>query len=337
MISLMRLFERKQGIRLFGIWVIAISVIFLVGSLASEVGAQTYPTKSITLISSWPAGASQDNFTRAIAPKLTEKLSVPMDIICKPGGGGTIGTLEVMRARPDGYTLLIDNPGASTIQKAWSTELPYKVEDRVFIVLAAALPTVISVPSTRPWKTLKDVEEAIRKDPEDFKWTIIGNAHPDLTMRLFKGALIKKGVDLSKTKSVPFVGGTPAYTALAGGHTDIYSGSLGSTGALISAGKLRPIAVTTKQRTKFLPDVPTTVEQGFPTVIAYYWIGYSGPPGLPDPIVQKWINVVKEIMNDPAMIPAFDKLGVEPSFLGGADFRKFVMDEAQAAKEVAGK
>jgi tripartite-type tricarboxylate transporter receptor subunit TctC len=336
MITMMGVFTSRRWIGLLGIVAAMLLAVVFTGSLNSWGESPPYPVRSVTFISPWSPGASPDRFTRTISPELSKRLGVPINIVCKPGGSGTVGTLAAMQARPDGSTILIDCPGSCSLQEAWRSELPYKVFERIWIARAAAFPTFIVVPSDRPWKTMKDIEDAIRRDPASFRWTMIGTAHPDLTMRLFKGALASRGVDLSKTKNVPFIGGAKAYTGLAGGHTDIYSGSLASTGPLMDAGKLRPIAVTSKERSKFRPDVPTTAEQGFPTVLAAFWLGYTGPPGLPKNVVKMWISAIKATMNDPAMTPKFDKLGVDHAFLAGEDFEKFVREETEAARSVAG-
>jgi len=334
MMSLMRLFERVQGIKILKIGLTIFFFLALSDMWTSEVKAQTYPTRPITLIYPWPAGAVADIFSRGIAPQLKEKLGAPVETVTKPGGSATIGTLEVMRARPDGYTLLLDVPGSSSIQKAWMTELPYRVEERTFIAYVGFLPTAIVVRSDYPWKNLMDVEQAIRRDPASIRWPMCGTSHPEVAMGLFRAALTARGINLSQTKKVPFQGASQAYIALAGGHVDIYSGSIGGTGALIEAGKLRAIAVASNQRVKFFPGVPTTGEQGFPNVVANMWIGITGPPRLPEIVVRKWIDAMSAIVKDPAMVPTFDKLGIVPDFLGGDDFRKFVMNEAEIIKGI---
>ena len=121
---------------------------------------------------------------------------------------------------------------------------------------------------------------------------------------------------------------------MASGDVHIYSCSLPMAASLVSAGKLRVIAVNSPKRCKFYPEVPTTVEQGFPNMISEYWIGYTGPPRLPKNVVQKWIDVVKALVDDPENAKVFDKVTVEPAFLAGEDFRKFVMDEAKEIKSV---
>ncbi len=328
MIGRFQSFMDSRGVRLLTFGLLIHLTVFCAG-FPDWVQAQDYPNRGITLIYPFVAGVTADIFTRSIAPQLSKKLGVPIDVVCKPGGAGTIGTLEVMKARKDGYTLLIDCPGSASLQKALGSELPYKIEERTFIVRAMACPHAIFVPAQRPWKTLKDVEEAIRKDPANFRWVSAGGTNfSEFTIHLFKTALIARGVDLSQTKSVPFVSSTPANAALAGGHVDIWEGGASVVAPLVDAGKIRLIAVASKERTRAFPGLPTCVEQGY-NVVTSFWVGYTGPMGLPKNVAERWVNVVKEIVNDPANLPAFEKVGGEPAFLAMDDFRKFVFDEAK--------
>ena len=295
-----------------------------------------YPVKSITLLNPWVAGGAHELYARALAPHLSKKFGVPVEVVCKPGGAGTVATLEVMRSRPDGYTLLVDCPGSSSLQKALGSELPYKIEERTYMARGIVLPSVIFVPASRPWKTLKDLEDAIRKDPADFKWASCGGTgHSDLIMHLLKEGMISHGVDLSQTKMVPYVSAVPAYTAIAGGHVDIYAGTRTGLKAFADAGKIRFLAATSKERTQVFPGLPTAVEQGFPKLVTYFWVGFSGPPGLPKAVAEKWIETLKVMVNDPANAPIYDRLGGEAAFLAGDDFKKYVFEEADAVSKMA--
>lgn len=216
-------------------------------------------------------------------------------------------------------------------------DLPYKVEERTFLARAVVFPTVIVVRANSPWKTLQDLEQEIRKNPANFKWGGVGTTQSDFGMYLLKSALVSKGVDLSKTKTVSFQSGAPAMVALAGGNIDIYCGTFSLVQSYVSAGKARIIAVASTERTKIFPGVPTAAEQGFPSVNTDFWVGYSGPKGLPKNIAQTWMDHVKEIVNDPNILPELEKLGGMPGFLGIDEFRKFVMDEAREIKAVSEK
>jgi tripartite-type tricarboxylate transporter receptor subunit TctC len=258
-----------------------------------------------------------------------------VNIVNKPGGSGVPATLDAVTAAADGYTVLSDCPGTSSIHLAWMKDLPYKVEERTYMALGVAFPTTFIVRADAPWKTLQDIEQAIRKDPASFRWGSAGTTQSDFGIYLLKTALRKKGVDVSKTKTVSFTAGAPAMVALAGGHIDIYFGSRSLSQAYVDAGKVRRIAVARSERTNVFPGLPTAREQGFPSVITDFWVGFSGPAGLPLNIVQTWEKLVKEIVNDPAMLSEWEKLGGQPEFLASEQFKKFVLDEAKEIKTVS--
>ncbi len=334
MIKRLRLFMSARRVRLLEVGLLLTVAVFFAGSLNSGAQAPSYPTRGITLIYPFAAGATADIFTRSLAPQLARKFGAPVDVLCKPGGAAMIGTLEVMKARKDGYMLLVDCPGSSSLQKALGSELPYKIEERTYMVRAAVNPQAFIVPVDRPWKTLKDVEEAIRRDPANFRWGSAGKSNfSDFSLNLFKAALSARGVDLSQTKTVPFASGEPAKTAVAGGHVDIWVAGAGPIAPLLDAGKVRSIATTAKERSRFFPGVPTCVEQGY-AVTSLFWTGYSGPSGLPKNVVEKWIDAIREIVNNPANLPIFDKIGGDPAFLAGEEFRKYVLEEAKAVEKM---
>ena len=311
--------------------------IVLLGGTASEAKDPAYPSKPITIIVPWAPGSSVDQVPRVMTPYLTKKLGVAINIVDKPGGSGVPATLEAVKAAPDGLTILSDCPGTSSIQLAWMKDLPYKVEERMYIARAVVLPAAFVVRGDAPWKTLQDVEQAIRKDPASFRWGGVGTTQSDFGIYLLKAALRKKGVDLSKTKTVNFQAGTPALIALAGGHIDLYFASRPVIQSFVSAGKVRIVGVARAERTKVFPETLTTAEQGYPSVITDMWVGFAGPPGLPSGIVQTWETLVKEIVNDPAILPEWEKIGGMPGFLPKEEFRRFVMEEAKEIKAVSGQ
>jgi tripartite-type tricarboxylate transporter receptor subunit TctC len=331
---------RRQSMRILPPQVRMISIVILLagmifGGAVSFAGAAAYPSKPITIIVPWAPGSASDFVPRVIGPHLSKRLGVPVNIVNKAGGSGVPATLEAVSAAADGYTVLADCPGTSSIHLAWMKDLPYKVEDRTYMALGVAFPTAFVVRADAPWKTLQDIEQAIRKDPASFRWGGAGTTQSDFGIFLLKAALKKKGVDISKTKTVSFTGGAPAMVALAGGHIDIYFGSRSLSQSYVDAGKVRRIAVARPERSNVFPGLPTAKEQGFPTVLTDFWVGFSGPAGLPPNVVQTWEKHVKEIVNDPVVLPEWEKLGGQPEYMASAEFKKFVLDEANEIKAVS--
>jgi tripartite-type tricarboxylate transporter receptor subunit TctC len=296
--------------------------------------AQQYPTKAIDVIVPWNAGSSTDLVPRVIAPKLSHDFKVPINVVNKPGGSGITGTLDALRAKPDGYTMHSDGVPVSVHIGAWK-DLPYDPTDRTFIARAAVLPFTIVVRADAPWKTISDVEQAIRKNPAAFRWSWLGGGGGvDIVTVQLKAEFTKRGVDLSQTKTVTFTGTAAVLPALGGGHVDIGVGSPAVVGPMVSAGKARVIAISGAERYKGYSDVPSAAEQGYPGVTLGYWVGFFGPPKLPSQIVDKWQAAVKATVADPELGPKWDSLGAVPSFLGGDAFKTFVLKEAEAIRIV---
>ena len=302
-------------------------------SIAPAIWAKEYPAKPINLIVPWSAGASTDITARIMAPTLSKVLGTPVSVIDKPGGSGTIGTLEAVKAAPDGYTILVDCGGTSSIQYAWAEKLPYNVEERAYMARAILSPMGLSVRGDAPWKTIDDMVADIRKNPSAFRWSLIGGTGvPDVLIAQMRAALQAKGVDLSKTRTVTYKGTGEVMIALGGGHIDIAFASPSATNSLWAAKKVRPLAISGKERYKGWPDIPCTAELAYPAVNLTYWAGFCAPPGVPQNIMKTWIDAVRATVADPEVIAKFESVGFVPAFMAGEEFKKFVLEEGMAIK-----
>ncbi len=306
--------------------------------------AKDWPEKAITGIVPWAAGGGTDIVARSLAPKLSKTLGVPVQTVNKPGGSGIPGTLEAVSATPDGYTLLWDCGGTSSMQYALAPDLPYKVFDRTFIARATFTPEGLMIPANSPWKTMDDLVKAVKTDPSSVSFGMIGGTGiPDVLVYQLKAALKAKGIDVSKTRMVTYKGGGELVPAVAGGHVNVAFVSPGEMVAMLSAGKIRVLAVTapTGKRYKGWPDVPTFAEVGFPTVDTYFWVGLGAAPGLPANMVKTLDSAmekaIKEAEQDPAVVASFDKLGLSTGYLSGDAYKKFVAEEGERVKSVVSK
>ena len=297
--------------------------------------AKDWPAKPINLIVPWATGGSTDIAARIIAPKLSKILEVPVQVINKAGGSGIIGTLEAIKAPPDGYTLLMDCNGTSSIQFAWADNLPYKPEERTYVARAMYTPEGVAVPASSPWKTVEDLMNTIRTNPSTVRWSTIGGTGlPDALTGQLRAAFTAKGLDLSKTRVVSYKGSGEVVIAIAGGHVDIAFFSPSVASSLLSAGKLRILAVAGDQRYKGWPNVPSTAELGMPSVNLVWWGGVCAPPGLPAGISKTISDAVRDTVRDPEVIAHLDKLGFVPGYQTEAVFKKFVMDESKDIKSL---
>ena len=315
---------------------ISMAVLLLaLGALLPAAEAQPYPSRPIDVIVPWNAGSATDLVPRALVPRISRDFGVPINVVNKPGASGISGTLEALKARPDGYTLHADGIPVSVHIGAWK-DLPYDPANRTFIARAVVLPWMIAVKADSPWKSLGDIEQTLRQNPSSFRWSWLGGGGGvDVVIVQLKAEYAKRGVDLAQTKTVTYTGGGLVIPALAGGHVDIAIGSDAVLKPMLSAGKIRIIAACGTERFKPYPHVPTTAEQGFPGVtLASYWVGYFGPPALPEAIVGKWQRSIKAALDDPEMSEKVKHMGGRPAYLGGEDFKKFILKEAEEVRAV---
>ncbi len=310
-------------------------VLTLLASQSLGCGNQaTYPSKAIELVVPWAAGGGTDVIARVAAKHLSKELGVPVNVSNKTGGNGIPGVLAVLEAPADGYTMLFDAQGSSSIQAATLKDLPYKIEDRTFGPSLVSGPNTLAVNGKSPWNSLKDVAEAAKKNPESFTWVLGGGgvAIMDFTIMQFLQA---SGADISKTKSVEFSGMGPGLTAVAGGHVMLGGSSPGAVLPLSQSGDLKVLAVTGDKRVAVLPNVPSASEAGFPNIDLTTRFSISGPKDLPKEILDKWDAAAKKITQDAAFKEEMEKTGSYPLYASPKDTRDFFLGEVENFKKLA--
>jgi tripartite-type tricarboxylate transporter receptor subunit TctC len=300
------------------------------GTTSGAASRGAYPSKPIEVIVPWAPGGAAELPVRVVAEFLAKEWGHPINVVNKPGGNTLTGSLALMQAAADGYTLMADSPGSSSLQAAMPEKLPFKVEDRTFVVQMAKSPMVYYVKADSPWKSLKDVAAAAKSTPGAFTWARLGRGSlVDLClMQFFSDA----GVDLAKTKQVVFKGSGESAAAVAGGHVQFASSGPSAVLGYVSSKIVRVLGVTGTTRIEAWPEVPTAIEQGFPSVRGTLWNGISGPANLPGDVVEKWTKGVEKAMKDPTVIERIKKLGATPEFQGSDQFRKAVIEEIQQAQ-----
>ncbi|HVY20284.1 MAG TPA: tripartite tricarboxylate transporter substrate binding protein [Bauldia sp.] len=284
--------------------------------------AEGYPTHGIDIIIGFAPGGTTDLVSRIAATYLSKKWGVPINIINKPGGNSVPATLDVYNAAPDGYTLLGDAIGSASMMAVDVPNLPFKVMDRTFVNIISVNPQVIFVPKNSPINNLADLVAEAKKDPSTFTWVGAGVASIPL-----RQLLLATGVDIKQTKNISSPGAVSAAVLAASGDVKVGLSAVGPMLSPISAGLIKPIAVASKERVPSLPDVPTAIEQGFPTVMQDSWIALTGPPGLPDEVIAKWNEGIKEMDSDPEVLDKLKNLASVPHFTNSADFRAQVASE----------
>ena len=268
--------------------------------------AADYPSKPITLVVGFPPGGSNDIVARIFAPKFSEAMGVPVVVENKAGANATIGTEYTVRAKPDGYTVTLGSASPLAISPHTYKKLPYDpLKDLRAITTVAQTPELIAVPPSLPAKNLKDLVKLSKERDLTFASAGAGGL-PHLAIELLR---LESG---GRIVHVPYKGAAPAITDTVGAHVDGVIVDVPALYPQVTAGKLQPIAVTHSQRSSVLPDVQTSVEAGFPNVLAFNWFAVMAPAKTPDDIVNKLYAGLVKAANDSALIDQLRKVGIEP-------------------------
>lgn len=291
---------------------------------ATPAAAQAYPARPISLVVGFPPGGSNDVVARIIAPKMSQILGVPVVVENRAGANATIGTDYVARAAPDGYTLTLGSASPLAISPYTYRNIPYDtLRDFAPITTVAATQEVVAVNPRLPFRTLRDLAE--RAGAGEVTIASSGNGGlPHLAIELFRQLTGGKAVH------VPYRGAGPAAVDVVGGQVDAIIVDLPALFPLIREGRLRALAVTSETRSTVLPDVPTSVEQGMPRLIAVNWFAVVAPAATPAPIVERLHRALVETANDPAVRAQFATVGIEPMTMESpAQFAAFLRSELE--------
>jgi tripartite-type tricarboxylate transporter receptor subunit TctC len=273
-------------------------------------GAQAWPARPIRLVVPFPPGGLVDSMARLIGPRLAQELGQPVVIDNKPGAGGNLGAAEVARATPDGYTLLMASPPL-TISPALYATLPYRPEQIVPIGLIGRVPNVLLVNPKSGINTVADLVARARKTPGQLNYASNGN-----------GTSLHLSAELFKTTTgtfithIPYRGAAQAVTGLMAGEVDLMFENLPSVLGQIQGGGVKAPAVTTRQRSKALPGVPTLIESGLADFDVSAWYGVAAPAGTPAAVLARIEQALDKLARDPEIARAMESRGAEVGFLG---------------------
>ena len=282
--------------------------LFVALSLVPIARAQTYPTKPIRMVVGFPPGGPNDIVARAVAENLGSVLGQPVVVENRPGAGGNIGTEVTARAEPDGYTLLMGSTGPQAMNPAVYARLPFDVlRDLAPVSMVAMVPSALVVNPQLPIRTVAELIAYGKQHPDALKY---GSGGYGTTLHL-SGELFKSlaGVDMLH---IPYKGTAPALADLVGGQIQLMFAAVPSVMPMVKAGKLRVLAVTTRQRSQALPDVPTVAESGVPDYEMAPWFGVFTTAGTPQPVVQRLSEAIHQVVAMPAVRDALQKQGAEP-------------------------
>ncbi|MCK9913276.1 tripartite tricarboxylate transporter substrate binding protein [Microbacteriaceae bacterium K1510] len=301
-----------------------LSVLFAVPA-----SAQDWPTRPIHVVVPYPPGGPADIMGRLAAQKLQEKLGTPVIVENRSGASGTIGAEAVRRSAPDGYTFLAA-PSVHILGRLVVKAVPYDpVTDFTPIARYGEGPLlVLANPSAIQAKTIAEALPAIRAKPDDFRFGLsaLGAANHLAVLQF------NKLTDLN-LQIVTYRGSAPALTDLLSGQVQLMIDPVIAALPLVKAGNLRALAVTSRQRSSVIPDLPTAAESGLPGLEMSSWYGLWGPKGLPDEIVRRVNSILAETMREPAVKEKLMTLGFEPVSGTPEEFAKFI--ETDLARSAA--
>jgi len=301
----------------------------------TEIALAEYPTKPVTLVAPYGPGGAADLAARTVSATAPSYLGNGVLVVNRTGAAGVTGSTTVAKGKADGYTLLLSRVGSQAAVPAINRTIPYKWDEYTFLGLLELNPFVLAVRAESPYQSLDDVKKAI-EGGADLSYSSAGVGtllHVAMVM-----TLDQFGMGADAMKHVPYKGGGKAAAAAAGGHVDMIFQNLSGVIGNIQAGKMRALAVTTKERVLTIKDVPTVAEAGYPDLQNIIgWSGIWGPPGLPDDIQAKWVEVLASLNEDKAWNKLTKGLGSVPAILGQAETKAFVEEQYEAFKTLTEK
>ncbi|MFC4522867.1 Bug family tripartite tricarboxylate transporter substrate binding protein [Cupriavidus pinatubonensis] len=272
----------------------------------------SYPTRPVTLVVSAAAGGTTDLAARMISEPLAKALGQAVVVDNRPGGNGSIAAQVVARAKPDGYTLLVQYSGFHVITPLLVKNLPWDpVKDFAPVANLLSAPQVLVVRQGLPVKSLKELVAYAKSHPDKLNYASSGNG----SLQHVSTELLNQMAGIRITH-VPYKGTGPAMTDLLGGNVDLTMTTPPPLMGHIAAGKLRPLVVTSKTRLPSLKDVPSAPEAGYPDLDVSSWFAMYAPAGTPKPVIDKLAGEIEKIMCTDAFRKKAEELGAEAVFMG---------------------
>jgi len=290
--------------------------------LALPLAAQQYPAKPVRIVVPFPPGGPTDIVTRLMAPKMTEAMGQQVVVENRGGAGGAIGTEQVAKSAPDGYTIIMGTIGGLAVAKSLNPKLGYDtLRDLAPITQSVSVTSVMVIHPSVPAKNVKELLALAKKGGGKLNYASSGNG----TITHLAGELLKLMAKVDITH-VPYKGGAPALVALVSGEVDMsYENSLIIT-PHIKSGKVKGLAVTSAKRSTLLPDLPTIAET-LPGYSASGWYGLLAPAATPKPIIARLHTEAVKALRAPDVVDKLSGQGAEPVASSPEEFTAFIRSE----------
>ncbi len=311
----------------------ACAAILLLFGTCSDAFAQAYPTRPIRLVVGFAPGGAADTVARAVGAAMSRELGQPVVIENRAGAGSSIAAENVAKSAPDGYSLLIASPSSISVNPALNPKLNYRPQDLLPITKITASPLVIAVNPATGITSIKELIAAEKKSPGKLNYASAGNG----SAPHFGGALFNQVAGTSIVH-IPFKGGAPAVASVVAGDTQVTFATPPSVLPMVQAGRLRALAVTSRDRSPLMPEIPGMSEAGLPQYSISFWYGFFVPLGTPPEIVKKLFEVTTVAMNQPEVKEALAREGTEVTLSRSPEeFAAFLSEDskfwARLAKE----
>ena len=287
---------------------------------------ERWPARNITMVVPFPPGGQADLAARPVAAALERILGRSVIVENRGGAGGLVGNAAVARAEPDGYNLLMTLSSLAVLpesERLFGRQPSYEVSQLTPIARVLADPTLLAVPASAPWKSLKDLIEDAKNRPGQIPY---GSSGPygtlHVAMEMFANSA---GI---KLLHVPYRGAGPAVTGMLAGQIQALASAPGVLKPHVDSGAMRVLANWGAQRVPSFPDLPTFKELGYQDVEFYIWAGLFGPRGLPGPVTTRLRDAMKQAMSDPEVAKTFEAAGSPPAYQDAPEFAKFVQADS---------
>jgi tripartite-type tricarboxylate transporter receptor subunit TctC len=297
--------------------------VLILAAVSSPALAEDYPTRPVTVIVAQPPGGGTDIIARIISQQLSVQLGQPFVVENRAGAGTVVGTAAAANATPDGYTLLTGLSANMAVNPSLFAHLAYDpIRDFTPVGMLAEFPFVVVVSNNFPAHSIKELVAMAKAKPGDINFASGGNGTGQhLSTELFE---LQAGI---KMTHVPYRGAAPAYTDVMSGQTPVFFDNLASALGQIKGGNVRALAVTGKERSPLLPDVPTVAESGVPDYVYDVWFGLWAPKNTPKPIVEKLYAEIQKALANPAVKERIAADAGVPMNMPLADIEPFVKAE----------
>ncbi len=294
---------------------------------APLVSAQSYPNKPITIVVPYSAGGGVDSLARSITEPLGKALGQPVIVENRPGAGAIVGATYVAKAKPDGYTLLMGAPGPIVFNHALYAKLPYAPQDLTPISFVGVSPLILLINANNPAKTVQELVNASKQNPDKANYGA-SSASFQLITELFNK---KTGARFSH---IPYKGANDSVTAVMAGDVTMTLADGGPASVGMQSGRVKALAVTSPERLKDYPNVPTLAELGIDLKVSL-WIGLLAPAGTPPEIIRRLNSELVKVVDQPDVKKRISAMSLIPSTNSPEDFARFVAAEIPLWKQLA--